>query len=56
MGTGSVAARIGGIIAPFLISLQDHASWVPNTIFGVFGKYFSKFQSLFRLKFDEIGR
>ncbi|XP_076822511.1 organic cation transporter protein-like isoform X2 [Clavelina lepadiformis] len=37
VGVGSFAARIGGIVAPYIISLQDYVSWLPNTIFGVFG-------------------
>ena len=33
----SVAARLGGIIAPFMISLADLASWLPGMTFGVVG-------------------
>ena len=40
MGFGSIGARIGGIVAPFMISLQDYIEWLPNTIFGIFGKLF----------------
>ena len=38
VGNGSLFARIGGIIAPFIISLQDYVTWLPNTIFGVLGE------------------
>lgn len=29
-------ARIGGVLAPYIISLQDYVTWLPNSIFGVF--------------------
>nr|XP_009861187.2 organic cation transporter protein-like [Ciona intestinalis] len=35
VAAGSVMARVGGIIAPFLIALQDDITWLPNAIFGV---------------------
>ncbi|CAK8674818.1 unnamed protein product [Clavelina lepadiformis] len=37
VGAGSFAARIGGIVAPYVISLQDYVSWLPNTIFAILG-------------------
>jgi len=37
LGTASMASRIGGILAPYVILLQDYVSWLPNTIFAVFG-------------------
>uniref|UniRef100_F6R060 Major facilitator superfamily (MFS) profile domain-containing protein n=1 Tax=Ciona intestinalis TaxID=7719 RepID=F6R060_CIOIN len=37
VGAGSLMARVGGIIAPFLIALQDDVTWLPNAIFGIFG-------------------
>ncbi|XP_078485020.1 organic cation transporter protein-like isoform X1 [Ciona intestinalis] len=37
IGMGSLSARIGGIVAPFVISLQDYVSWLPNVIFGSLG-------------------
>ncbi|XP_076800001.1 solute carrier family 22 member 16-like [Clavelina lepadiformis] len=37
LGIGSMASRVGGISAPFIILLQEYISWLPNTIFGVFG-------------------
>lgn len=36
LGFGAMTARIGGILAPYIISIQDYVSWLPNTIFGVF--------------------
>ncbi|XP_078493967.1 organic cation transporter protein-like [Ciona intestinalis] len=36
VGAGSFMARVGGIIAPFLIALQDDVTWLPNAIFGIF--------------------
>ena len=36
---GSFVARIGGIAAPYLISVQDNISWLPNAIFGGLGKF-----------------
>ncbi|XP_067664797.1 organic cation transporter protein-like [Haliotis asinina] len=35
MGSGSTAARVGGMIAPFISILADIAPWAPGTIFGV---------------------
>ena len=37
IGLCSVAARLGGIIAPFALSLGDLASWLPGMCFGVVG-------------------
>lgn len=31
-----MSARIGSILSPFIIGLQDNVTWLPNTIFGVF--------------------
>ena len=39
VGMGSFAARIGGIVAPYVIELQNYITWLPNTIFGVLSKY-----------------
>nr|CAB3266150.1 organic cation transporter protein-like [Phallusia mammillata] len=36
MGNGSVASRIGGISAPYVISLQNIITWLPNSLFGSF--------------------
>ena len=38
VGIGSFAARVGGITAPYLIELQEHVTWLPNTVFGIFSK------------------
>ncbi|XP_071104453.1 organic anion transporter 3-like [Haliotis cracherodii] len=35
MGSGSIAARVGGMIAPFISILAAIAPWAPGTIFGV---------------------
>ncbi|XP_046328658.2 solute carrier family 22 member 8-like [Haliotis rufescens] len=35
MGAGSTAARVGGMIAPFISILAAVAPWAPGTIFGV---------------------
>jgi len=37
VGISSVAARIGGFLAPFIISLQDSVRWLPNVIFSCLG-------------------
>nr|XP_039273412.1 organic cation transporter protein-like [Styela clava] len=34
IGFGSMSARIGSVLSPFIIGLQDYVSWLPNTIFG----------------------
>jgi len=34
---GSVAGRIGGFLAPFIISVQNQVRWLPSAIFGVLG-------------------
>ncbi|KAK7484479.1 hypothetical protein BaRGS_00024235 [Batillaria attramentaria] len=34
VGTGSTAARVGGMIAPFTGILADHVIWAPGAIFG----------------------
>ncbi|CAK8676580.1 unnamed protein product [Clavelina lepadiformis] len=36
VGVGSMASRVGGFTAPYVISLQDYIPWLPNAIFGVF--------------------
>lgn len=36
IGFAAMAARIGGVLAPYIISLQDEVTWLPNAIFGVF--------------------
>ena len=38
MGMGSLAARIGSISAPFVISIQKTISWLPSAIFTSVGK------------------
>ena len=38
VAVGSVAARIGAIMAPFLIDLEDFVFWLPNITFGVLSK------------------
>jgi OCT family organic cation transporter-like MFS transporter 4/5 len=35
IGLCSVSARLGGIIAPFVLSTADVASWMPGMMFGV---------------------
>ncbi|XP_046556324.1 solute carrier family 22 member 8-like [Haliotis rubra] len=35
MGSGSTAARVGGMIAPFISILAAIAPWAPGTIFGI---------------------
>lgn len=35
IGLCSVSARLGGIIAPFVLSTADIASWMPGMMFGV---------------------
>ena len=35
MGLSSTFARLGGIIAPLVIALQNLISWLPYAIFGV---------------------
>ena len=35
---GSFAARIGGVLAPYVLELQNYVVWLPNTIFGVLSK------------------
>ena len=37
VGVSSVVGRLGSIIAPMLVGLQDTVSWLPNTILGVLG-------------------
>nr|XP_039269896.1 organic cation transporter protein-like [Styela clava] len=37
IGIGSMAARIGGILTPFVIATQVWVTWLPNSIFGAFG-------------------
>lgn len=37
LGAGSMAARVGSICSPYIIFLQNRHSWLPATIFGVFG-------------------
>nr|XP_039274245.1 solute carrier family 22 member 6-like [Styela clava] len=34
IGFGAMCARIGSVLSPFIIGLQDYVSWLPNTIFG----------------------
>ena len=34
-----MASRIGGILCPFVISLQDYVSWLPNSIFAALGMF-----------------
>ena len=38
IGMGSLAARIGSISAPFVISIQKKISWLPSAIFTAAGK------------------
>ncbi|XP_049872895.1 organic cation transporter protein-like [Pectinophora gossypiella] len=35
LGFSSMMARVGAMIAPFVVELQDIASWVPPIVFGV---------------------
>lgn len=35
MGVGSTGARVGSILAPFIIDLNNYVTWLPNTILGV---------------------
>ncbi|XP_046556322.1 solute carrier family 22 member 6-B-like [Haliotis rubra] len=35
MGSGSTAARVGGMIAPFVSLLAEQIPWAPGTIFGI---------------------
>ncbi|XP_046328657.2 solute carrier family 22 member 6-A-like [Haliotis rufescens] len=35
MGSGSTAARVGGMIAPFISILAEIVPWAPGTIFGI---------------------
>jgi len=37
LGTASMASRIGGIICPYIILLQDYIRWLPNAIFAALG-------------------
>ena len=37
LGMASMASRIGGILSPYIILLQNYVSWLPSTIFVIFG-------------------
>ncbi|XP_052828499.1 organic cation transporter protein isoform X2 [Octopus bimaculoides] len=37
MGTASSFARVGGILAPIILGLSIYGSWIPLSVYGVFG-------------------
>ena len=51
VGTAAMFSRIGGIVAPYIILLQNNVSWLPNAIFSAFGNSFTDYDCF---RFDKI--